>query len=116
MTKKTKKAIEDTLSHFVFVKWDRYVFDKTNNIYYIYGWIDRKKDKYKDFIQVSYEVKGQYWDFLTSSVEKHDTIIKMFGIKEKNTINCIRVEDSFDVVNSIKLKSKTKKRLNNGKR
>lgn len=106
MSKRTKKNIETMMMHFSFVQWDRFVYNKETNAYTIYGWIDRSGDSYKDFLEMTYEVGTREWDFITSSAEKHPIILKMFGLTEEETNSCIRVEDVFEVFNSIKLGKK----------
>ena len=51
-----------------FVQWDRYTSPLPQHEYHIYGWMDRAKDTYKDFVVLSY-VDGDFW-FITSSAEK----------------------------------------------
>lgn len=105
MTKKHKKFIEETLERFYFVNWDRYTNDKESNTYSLYGWIDREKDKYKDFIEICYtpNYPDDLWDFTTSSADFHDEICRILGIVCDTSNHCIRIEKDFEVANSIKL-------------
>lgn len=107
MTKDTKKEIEVMLERFYFVMWDRYVFNKESNEYSIYGWIDREKDNYKDFVELCYspdlpQKDYKRWDFNTSSVLRHNQICEILKISDSN--HCIRIEKTFDIENVIKLK------------
>lgn len=100
----TKEKIEKILEQFYFVRWDRFVYDQDTKEYSIYGWIDRSKDSYKDYIQIDYHVPINKYYTTTSSVERHEEIVKIMGLKEENYNHCQRVEYSFDIKNSIKLK------------
>lgn len=99
----TKQRIEAILEKFTFVKWDRFVYNEDTKEYSIYGWIDRAKDSYKDYIQIDYEGRSGKWYTTTSSVEKHEEIVKIMDLKEGDYNHCQRVEYSFNIKNSIKL-------------
>lgn len=98
--KKHHREIEDMLTRFYFVRWDRYV-DEPERITF-YGWIHRPQDAYKDFITLEFE--GGEWYFITSSVARHVQILEILGIQERDTIPCKRVEHAFgSIQNAIRL-------------
>lgn len=108
MKRKLKKQIEEKLECFYFVMWDRYTYDKIDDVYAFYGWIDRQKDFYKDFIELEFyptdpDERGFHWFFSTSSVEYHSEICRILDFVEDNSNQCIRIEKDFDVANVIKL-------------
>lgn len=97
--------IEEVLKRFPFVMWDRFTYDPNEDVFDLYGWIRRKGDRYrKDFLLVRFDGTTMEWGVTTSSLEKHDEIIKILGLKEGGYNNCQRVEWDFDIKNVIKLK------------
>jgi len=92
--------IEDILSKFTFVRWDRFV--DTDEGLKFYGWIDREKDSYKDFILLTF-YKNDHIGWTTSSVEKTKDIRAVFGLAGEEQNTCKRVEAFYDIKNSIKL-------------
>lgn len=101
LSEKNKRAIEDMLTRFYFVRWDRCVPEPSRITFY--GWIDRPQDSYKDFI--SLELEDGEWYFITSSVARHAQIFEILGISEEDTYPCKRIEHHFSVENAIKLKA-----------
>jgi len=91
------------------VKWDRYIIESNvhnNDVYIFYGWIDREKDNYKDFITLHININGDY-NFITSSSKYSIEFARRVGGDEAvaNHVDCIRVEDTFkNVDNVIRLK------------
>lgn len=94
-----KKEIEKMLNSMSFVRWDRYTQD--GNFYNIYGWIDRAKDSYKDFVLLQFDGKVWYW--VSSSAEYDKQISKIID-GDVETSPCKRIEYDFDIKNVIKLK------------
>jgi len=102
------KWIEAMLSKFDFIKWDRYAVTKGNNVM-VYGWIDRLKDNYKDFIIITFFSDEQGIAYLSSSAKyskKIHTIL--YGAVTDTYEDCRRVEDMFEIENCIKLSTKAK--------
>lgn len=99
-----KKRIEKWLEQFVFVKWDRFCPDGKDIT--AFGWIEREEDEYKDFIVLYFE-NGFVNSYMTSS-KKYSLLIYQMINKgaSKGHTNCRRIEDYFDVSNSIKLGKK----------
>ena len=80
------------------VKWDR-ISQKQNHLY-AFGWIDRKKDSYKDFFMIDF-VRGKPVDFCSSDTIHNLRYSKILGLYHQK---CERVEKRFkDVKNVIKL-------------
>ncbi len=108
----TKKEIfliiKPTLEKLYFVNWDRYVdMWARQGILDFYGWIDREKDSYKDFVFLEFNMHkygGLPW-YITSSVLREDEIDDILGYERIPDQNCKRVEELFsDLENAIKLK------------
>ncbi len=105
-----QKNISYWLGRFEFVRWDRFI--ELQESYCIYGWIDREKDNYKDFLFIEYSKKEKtivFW--LSSSATFDHKIIELLMHPETlalalNNAKCKRVEDFFDVKGAIKLKKK----------
>ena len=90
-----------------FVKWDRFVHAEDSGLWQIYGWIDRKKDSYKDFVLLEYSIgftKKGYWDWITSSAEYDKKVAMIVDGSFNRAIKCQRVENNFKIKNSTKLK------------
>lgn len=90
------------LSALYFVHWDRYV-NRGFGLYSFYGWIDREKDNYKDFIVLDYSGMGAF-NWLTSSAARDKEIQKIVDGFEGLANPCQRIEHGFDIKNVIKLK------------
>lgn len=99
--------IQRVLRKFPYIKWDRFHFDKSQNVLTIYGWIDREKDYYKDFVCFNFFIKPHFRalgvEFVsTSSARYSKRIAKTLSIFSKH-YDCKRAEDFFNVPNLIKL-------------
>lgn len=98
-----KVYITSVLKTLSFVNWDRFT-QPTESEYHFYGWIERDKDSNKDFVVISI-VDDTVW-FITSSKKYSNEISQILNGKNDNSIHapCQRVEDHFEIKNSIKLK------------
>lgn len=109
MKAEIKTKIENWLERFEFVKWDRII--PIGQEYFIYGWIQRK-DKYKDFLIISFDInEGIPLIWLSSSAKYDLPILEVFKHPETmplalNNAQCKRVEDNFNIRNSITLENK----------
>ena len=102
MKKKIEEWIEKTLNKLPFVKWDRFIEDQEANLIEMYGWIDREKDNYKDFVLLEFNLTKKEVYFIATSNDKYSK--KIAEILNSSHSDCIRVEERFDVSNSTKLK------------
>jgi len=97
--------ISTVLDTFPFVQWDRFTHFK--NIVRVYGWIDREKDEYKDFVHFEFNLEHQDILFLGTSSDKYseriNEILNEILDEENGHTPCQRVENQFDVENSIQL-------------
>jgi len=75
MTSKMARAVTDTCNELPFVNWDRFV--DCGRIVVAFGWIDREKDNYKDFVCVEVSQRG-YVQFTTSSAKYSETISDIY--------------------------------------
>lgn len=91
-----QEFIAETLNQFPEVKWDRYV--ELDDGYIYYGWIDRDKDSYKDFITMTFTIGDNYIDsfFVTSSAKHSKEFSKRIGA-ETHT-DCKRVDANLPAV------------------
>ena len=105
----SKEYIEGFLKKFDFVQWDRFTQDPYQDratrrryvLFNFYGWIDRE-DQYKDFVAISVRWPDKSVQYLITSSKKYSPILtEMCGFK--GHIDCQRVEDRFEIPNSIKL-------------
>lgn len=98
---------EQIMEKFPFVRWDRFTKMTYNGMQgtgiAVYGWIDREKDAYKDFI-ILYLYDDGDATYDTSSAKYSAKIHEMLhgGTNQKH-MNCKRVEKFFKIKNSIKL-------------
>jgi len=94
-----KDWIEKTLKDFSFCKWDRYI-PKYPFICF-YGWMDRDKNNYKDFLVLVLDIRKRKPFFsVTSSLKYHKKISKILNIEH---MDCKRVETYFNLENVIRL-------------
>lgn len=110
----TVKWVEETLRLFPFIMWDRFIVgdivddnDKPTGerSITVYGWIDREKDAYKDFVVLFFQLKVKRVYYVCSSSDKYsERIAEIMGKKEHN--KCERVEQTFKIVNAVKLRGK----------
>ena len=89
-----------------FVRWDRYIKTVENGqkLLKLYGWIDREKDKYKDFIVLDYFPQKRSFKSITSSSRMTDQINNILYPGREGHVKCLRVEKDFNIPNAIKLK------------
>jgi hypothetical protein len=105
---KFKRWVRAWLSHFAFVRWDRFVYyrDEHGKAIEVYGWITRKDAKSDFAILYLYENR-QIVDYMTSS-KKYSKLF-FTEITHRKTAHghqrCKRVEDFFPVRNAIRLKA-----------
>lgn len=104
LLQKQKEWIEKILASLYFVKWDRYVdiiFKKQRALSF-FGWIDREKDSFKDFVCIEFNLTSNLVYFIaTSSKKRSKEITEIIGEDKHN--DCKRVEDNFEVSNVINL-------------
>ena len=95
MISKMAQALTDVCNELPFVNWDRFV--DCGRTVVAFGWIDREKDSYKDFVCVEVSLRG-YVDFTTSSAKYSETIsdifIKLGRLPPGTHESCQRIEDS----------------------
>jgi len=107
-----KDLMEVDMKELGFVNWDRFIVNNEQGTVFLYGWIDRKNDSYKDFVFLEYKDKGDNsWDtsFATSSRKYSLDIHRIMEAKGKHN-DCTRVEDHFSLINIVrKLSSKPEK-------
>ena len=108
MTPKMAKLVTDVCNELPFVRWDRFIDCHSSVV--VFGWIDREKDSYKDFVSVEVLPRG-YVQFTTSSAKYSETISDIYvshgrlpsGAHEP----CQRVEDDpqlTEVKNVVKIR------------
>ena len=99
--------IEEKLEELGFVEWDRYFGfedDEHGEILTVYGWIEREKDSYKDFVLV--KVFKKYEDITleaTSSAKYSEEIYETLYGDTEDHIECARVENRFEIKNAVNL-------------
>lgn len=96
---KHKAWIESKLRDLSFVQWDRY-YSYGHDIAF-YGWIDREKDQYKDFVVVILDnenrsVRGYH----TSSAKYTERIAEILDMSHSE---CQRVEDKLAIDNMVEV-------------
>lgn len=97
-----ERKIKNILRKFTFVRWDR--FTETTGELNFYGWIERKQDKYKDFLALTIFLNDFSTWFLTSSAKYDRKINEILKLNKKGA-KCKRVEHYFELPNAIKLTS-----------
>lgn len=107
---------EKSLSKFDFVKWDRFIRaigtspNSAGPVHAIicYGWIDREQDSYKDMVVISLLLDEQRVNYIASSSDKYsERICACCGSSPSLHKKCVRIENRFNIPNSIHLKKKT---------
>jgi len=98
-----KKWIEGVLQQLDFVLWDRVIYSSEYGIVSVYGWIDREKDSYKDFVILEFDVlpsknPGEVYFLGTSSSEHSKKIAGILGSQHQD---CERVEVLFNITNKV---------------
>ena len=104
--------IEDVMTDLPFVDWDRateWIYEGRKCMR-IYGWIERAKDEYKDFVLIGiYEmedVEKADIEFIGTSSERYSEEIfkRLFPDADLDEHNeCLRLENRFDVENVIEV-------------
>ena len=88
------EILTDVCNELPFVKWDRFI--DCGRTVVVFGWIDREKDNYKDFVSVEVSNRG-YVDFTTSSAKYSETISEIYAnhgrLPSGAHETCQRVED-----------------------
>ena len=91
-----RKIINKVLEKLDFVNWDRYFGEEELTFF---GWIDRKKDNYKDFVTIVFNNKGLVISYATSSAEYTKKIAEILNFYH---LPCSRIEYFCDLDNIIK--------------
>ena len=111
MTPKMAQIVTDVCNELPFVNWDRFV--DCGSIVVVFGWIDREKDNYKDFVCVEVSNRG-YVEFTTSSAKYSETISNIYvdhGRLPRGTHEpCQRIEDNdrlAGVRNAVKIRNRS---------
>jgi hypothetical protein len=88
------KIVTDVCNELPFVNWDRFI--DCGSTVVMFGWIDREKDTYKDFVSVEVSNRG-YVDFTTSSAKYSETISDIYSSHGRLPSGvhrpCERIED-----------------------
>ena len=96
---KHKPWIEQKLSELDFVEWDRY-YSYGHGLAF-FGWIDREKDDYKDFVVVVLDNENRLINgYHTSSAEYTERIAEILEIGHSE---CQRVEDKLAIDNMVEV-------------
>jgi hypothetical protein len=89
------RIVTDVCNELPFVNWDRFV--DCGRTVLAFGWIDREKDNYKDFVSVEVSQRG-YVEFTTSSAKHSETIsdiyVRQGRLPPGTHESCQRIEDS----------------------
>lgn len=90
-----------------FVIWDRFVINNKLKTVEVFGWIEREKDNYKDFVILRYQSVNRIekWNtfYQTSSLKYSKDIFKILECSGKH-LDCKRVEDYLTIKNMVRLK------------
>ena len=78
-----------------------------------YGWIDRNKDSYKDFVTLHLVLDYKRVEFALSSSAEFNTEIadlcrELSGLGGASYKQCVRIEDLFEIPNMIRLNERAK--------
>ena len=94
-----RKVIGNVLKKLKFVNWDRYFGEKECLTFF--GWIDRYKDNYKDFVTLDFREVGDELliSYVTSSKEWTEKIAEILNCSHSK---CLRIEYFCDLDNIIK--------------
>ncbi|VVB57921.1 Uncharacterised protein [Candidatus Anstonella stagnisolia] len=112
LTPEVKDWCQKTLEKFEFVKWDRFtkiIATNMGDVHVVscYGWIDRESDAYKDFVVIAFVIEKREVHLVMSSSAKYsERIIELCDHNRELHNKCIRIEDVFEISNSIKLGKK----------
>ena len=92
-----KPWIESILRELDFVEWDRYYSYGPHLAFY--GWIDRDKDEYKDFVVVVLDNENRWIKgYHTSSAECTEKIAEILNVGHSE---CQRVKDKLAIDNLV---------------
>jgi len=100
--KDKRKLITSVLKKLDFVKWDRYFGEEE---FTFFGWINREKDNYKDFVTLAFDKEGLVLTYATSSAEYTEKIAEILNFYH---LPCRRIEYFCDLDNIIKEKGEKK--------
>ncbi len=110
MTSKMAQIVADVCNELPFVKWDRFI--DCGRTIAMFGWIDREKDSYKDFVYVEVSNRG-YLEFTTSSAKYSEIISDIYvshgRLPPGTHRQCQRIEDSDqlkDVRNVVRIRNR----------
>lgn len=99
---KNKQWVEVVLRSLDFVQWDRYYPIRDSTAFY--GWINRDKDQYKDFVLVILDTSNKrIIESHTSSAKYSEEIVKILFGNNRGHNECQRVEDKLAIDNKIEL-------------
>ena len=103
--------IEDTLRQTPFVQYDRFIEMPEDEDWiwqpsvFVYGWVGRENDEYKDFVVWRFWVRDGWFELFCSNAAVERRIHRAHD--EWNEVGvgqeCQRVERSFDIPNAIEL-------------
>ena len=100
MKPKVAQIVTDVCNELPFVNWDRFI--DCGDTVVVFGWIDREKDNYKDFVCVEVSHRG-YVEFTTSSAKYSETISNIYfrhgRLPSSVHSPCQRIEDNHQLVN-----------------
>lgn len=89
------QIVTDVCNELPFVNWDRFI--DCGGTVVVFGWIDREKDSYKDFVCVEVSHRG-YVEFTTSSARYSETISNIYAshgrLPSSAHVPCQRIEDN----------------------
>ena len=110
MKPRMAQMVTDVCNELPFVNWDRFI-DYGSSVL-VFGWIDREKDNYKDFVCIEISSRG-YVEFTTSSAKYSETISDIYAshgrLPSGEHKSCQRVEDKDQLAgieNFIKIRAK----------
>ncbi len=110
MMPKMAKILTETCNELPFVNWDRFI--DCGRTVVVFGWIDRERDSYKDFVSVEVSRRG-YVDFTTSSAKYSEAISEIYAshgrLPSVAHEPCQRLEDDDQLVgirNIIKIRDR----------
>ena len=96
MEQNQRDVIANVLKKLSFVNWDRYFGEEELTFF---GWINRKKDNYKDFVTIVFDEKGLVISYATSSAKYTEKIAEVLNFYH---LPCSRIEYFCDLDNIIK--------------
>jgi len=105
LTKKQSDFVEGCMEDLFFVQWDRFIvfFEDSIRKLKVYGWIDREKDSYKDFVLLEILLDTLAVNYATSSDAYTKEISNVLFGDAKAHENCKRIESMFKARNCVRL-------------